>query len=116
MTCGFALRNFVSLPDVFAEMARVLAPGGRLALLDVDRPASRPVRVAHSFYFDRVVPRIGGWLSDRAANAYLPESTCYLPPAPELGRQLGAAGFERCCRRSLLLGTAQIWTAARATS
>ena len=37
LTCGFALRNFVSLPEVLGEMARVLVPGGRLAIVEVDR-------------------------------------------------------------------------------
>jgi demethylmenaquinone methyltransferase/2-methoxy-6-polyprenyl-1,4-benzoquinol methylase len=114
VTCGFALRNFVSLPAVFAELARVLEPGGRIALIDVDRPASRLVRAAHSLYFDRVVPMIGGLLSDRAAYRYLPESTAYLPPSGELLEMLEKAGFERVARRGLLFGAAQILTGVRA--
>lgn len=112
--CGFALRNFTALPAVFAELARVLAPGGRIALLDVDRPPSRIVAAGHSFYFDRVVPRIGGWLSDRAAYAYLPRSTSYLPPEAELLALLRDAGFCEVRKRRFLLGTAQLVTAVRA--
>jgi demethylmenaquinone methyltransferase/2-methoxy-6-polyprenyl-1,4-benzoquinol methylase len=113
LTSGFALRNFVSLPEVFAECARVLVPGGRLALIEVDRPRSAFVRFGHSLYFDRIVPRIGGWLSDRAAYRYLPESTAYLPETSELLAMIGKAGFERIERTSLLLGAAQIVTAVR---
>jgi demethylmenaquinone methyltransferase/2-methoxy-6-polyprenyl-1,4-benzoquinol methylase len=113
VTCGFALRNFASLPEVLAEMARVLAAGGRLSLLEVDRPSNPLLRAAHSLYFDRVVPRVGGWLSDRAAYAYLPRSTAYLPDARELAALIEEAGFRRVRRRSLLLGTAQIVTAVR---
>jgi demethylmenaquinone methyltransferase/2-methoxy-6-polyprenyl-1,4-benzoquinol methylase len=113
VTCGFALRNFVDLGAVFAEMARVLTPGGRLALLEVDRPASRWLRRLHGVYFDRVVPRIGGWLSDRAAYAYLPRSTAYLPDASALAALIERAGFRQVQRRRLLLGTAQLWTALR---
>ena len=114
ISCGFALRNFASLPEVLGEMARVLEPGGRLALLEVDRPALAMVRAAHSLYFDRVVPRVGGWLSDRAAYTYLPRSTVYLPDAPELAALIADAGFREVRRRPLLLGSAQIITAIRA--
>lgn len=114
VVCGFALRNFETLAPVFAELARVLVPGGRVALLDVDRPRGRALAAAHSLYFDRVVPRIGGLLSDRAAYAYLPRSTGYLPPATELLARLGAAGFAGAAKRPLLLGAAQLLTATRA--
>ncbi len=114
VACGFALRNFVSLPAVLRECARVLRPGGRLALLEVDRPERRLVRAGHSLYFDRVVPRIGALLSDRAAYRYLPDSTTYLPPAPELLAQIAGVGFANPTRRRLMLGAAQLVLAERA--
>ncbi len=113
VTCGFAFRNFVHLPQVMRELARVLEPGGRLAVLDVDRPRIGIVRAAHSAYFDHLVPWLGGLLSDREAYAYLPRSTEYLPEPALLRTQLEEAGFARVERRTRLLGTAQIWTAVR---
>jgi len=113
LTCGFALRNFVSLPEIFAEAARVLEPGGRMALLEVDRPANPLIAAVHSFYFDRVVPVLGGILSDKAAYAYLPKSTAYLPPADDLLAQIADAGFEQVQKRGFLLGAVQLITAVR---
>ena len=84
MTCGFALRNFVDLAPVLAECARMLRPGGRIALVDVGEPTSAPARAVHRLWFRRVVPLVGGLLSDRQAYAYLPASTAYLPSRPEL--------------------------------
>lgn len=114
VTCGFALRNFVSLGPVFTEMARVLVPGGRIALIEVDRPDSAIVRFGHSLYFDRVVPWIGGIVSDREAYRYLPQSTAYLPEAGELLAMLAKAGFEQVSKHRLMLGAAQILIGVRA--
>jgi demethylmenaquinone methyltransferase/2-methoxy-6-polyprenyl-1,4-benzoquinol methylase len=84
-----------------------------VALLEVDRPTPRWLRAGHSFYFDRVVPLVGGLLSDRRAYAYLPQSTVYMPAAAELLAQLAKAGFREVVRRPLLLGAAQLVTATR---
>lgn len=112
--CGFALRNFVSLPAIFDELARVVAPGGRIALIDVDRPRSALVRAGHSLYFDRIVPLLGGLLSDRDAYRYLPESTAYLPPDDELRTMLEKSGFSSVRKQRLMLGAAQILFGVRA--
>lgn len=111
---GFALRNFAALPPVFAELARVVAPGGRLGLLEVDRPRSRVLRWGHSIYFERAVPFIGGLLSrDRSAYRYLPASAAYLPSERELAQMLREAGFEQIRKKRHMGGAIQAITAIR---
>ena len=112
-TCGFALRNFASLPPCFDELARVVRPGGRIALLEVAEPPNRLLRAGHRFYFGRVVPLVGGLLSDPAAYRYLPRSVAYLPEPDVLLEQLGTAGFVDVERRLLSVGIAQLITATR---
>jgi demethylmenaquinone methyltransferase/2-methoxy-6-polyprenyl-1,4-benzoquinol methylase len=114
VTCGFALRNFVDLATVFAECARVLRPQGRIALLDVGEPTSAPARAVHGIWFRRVVPFVGGLLSDRRAYSYLPASTAYLPSQLELLALIGRAGFDNLVHRALGAGAAQLITGARA--
>ena len=111
ITCGFALRNFVSLDDVLAEMARILHLGGRIALLEVSRPTTPGISQLHSFYFDTVVPKIGTLLSNSKAYHYLPESTAYLPSESQLREKLINAGFSDIEFRYFLFGTSQVISA-----
>lgn len=113
ITCGFALRNLVSLEPFFAELARVVHPQGRIALLEVAEPANPVLRWGHSLYFGKVVPLVGGVLSDRKAYAYLPQSVAYLPPPTELCALVADAGFRQIQRRALSTGVAQLITATR---
>ncbi len=110
---GFGLRNFVTLGPVFAELARVLRPAGRVALLDLSQPRSRLLRAGHGIYFGRVVPVLGGWLSEPGAYRYLPDSLAYLPPAPELVGAIAAAGFTTVKHQLLTGGITQLFTATR---
>ena len=114
VTCGFALRNVVDLDAFFAELGRVVRPGGRIALLDASEPDSRLMRAGHGVYFRQVVPWIGALLSDRSAYAYLPRSMAYLPPGEEMLAMLRAAGFPDAERAQLSGGIAQLLTGTRA--
>jgi demethylmenaquinone methyltransferase/2-methoxy-6-polyprenyl-1,4-benzoquinol methylase len=105
---GFALRNVVDIAACFREAARVIRPGGRAVFLEVSEPPNPVVRRLHSLYFRRVVPMVGGLLSDRRAYEYLPASTAYLPVPAELLRLLTDAGFVRCRRVQLGAGAAQL--------
>ncbi|MGQ0830477.1 MAG: ubiquinone/menaquinone biosynthesis methyltransferase [Microthrixaceae bacterium] len=113
VTCGFALRNFASLPPFFAELGRIVRPGGRISLLEVAEPPNRVMRLGHGLYFGKVVPLIGGLLSDPAAYRYLPRSVAYLPEPPVMLDQIAAAGFAEVDRTLLSVGIAQLITATR---
>ena len=106
--CGFALRNLVDLDQFFAECARVIRPGGRVALLDVGVPHNPLIRFGNKIYFGKIVPRIGALFSDAAAYRYLPRSVAYLPDRATLEKMLQKAGFADAVHTQLSGGLTQL--------
>ncbi|WP_027460170.1 bifunctional demethylmenaquinone methyltransferase/2-methoxy-6-polyprenyl-1,4-benzoquinol methylase UbiE [Deinococcus murrayi] len=108
VTCAFGFRNFSDYGRGLAELWRVLAPGGRLVLLEFPPPRPGLFGALFRFYFRRVLPRIGAVLSGHAgAYTYLPESVLAFPDPERLARLMHATGF-RTRYRLLTFGIAAI--------
>jgi demethylmenaquinone methyltransferase/2-methoxy-6-polyprenyl-1,4-benzoquinol methylase len=114
LTNAFLLRNLVDLPVAFAEMARVLKPGGRLVCLDMTQPPSGLFGALFRLYFRRLVPPLAGAVSgDLAAYRYLPDSVKGLPDAAALAVLLRDAGLAEVRVRRLGGGTVALHTALK---
>lgn len=105
VTTGYGLRNVPVLEDALDEIARVLAPGGRLLSLDFNRPSWRVVRAAYLFYLT-VVGSSLGWVlhGDPDTYRYIPESIRHYPGARGVSALLRARGFEPVTAKRLLGG------------
>lgn len=104
VTVGFGLRNMPSYAGALREACRVLKPGGVFVCLETSPPPSLLVRRLYDATMAIMLPLVGGVLSgDRAAYAYLPESSARFPDADELAQMMQQVGFVnvRYLRRGL---------------
>jgi demethylmenaquinone methyltransferase/2-methoxy-6-polyprenyl-1,4-benzoquinol methylase len=90
---GFLLRNLHDLHAAFEELARVVSPGGGVALLDITEPANPTLRRVFDAYFARAAPALGALAGNAQAYRYLVRSLAQLPPADEVLALLRAAEF-----------------------
>ena len=92
-TVGFGVRNVADLGRAIAEMARVVRPGGAVAILEITTPQRPPLKWFYSIWFDRIVPLLGTLAGDREAYTYLPSSVRRFPPAHDLAELMHSAGL-----------------------
>jgi demethylmenaquinone methyltransferase / 2-methoxy-6-polyprenyl-1,4-benzoquinol methylase len=81
-------------------LARVLRPGGKLAVLEITRPRGI-LKPFFRFWFDVVVPLLGRVLPGGKAYTYLPASVRRFPGPDDLSALLESAGFAKVRYRLL---------------
>ncbi len=106
---GFGIRNLTHMEKGFAEMYRVLKPGGTLMCLEFSRPANPLFRFLYDTYSFYVMPIIGRiFTGSRTAYTYLPESIRLFPLPDELAAILRNIGFSTVTWRRLTNGIAVV--------
>lgn len=110
-TIAFGLRNVEDRSGGLAEMARVVRPGGIVAVLECSLPQRQPVRGAYLAYFTRVLPWLGGTISgNREAYRYLPDTVLAWPAPDALADEMRSVGLEDCRYELFALGAAALHT------
>lgn len=94
ITVAFGFRNLANYRHGLDELARVLKPGGVLAILEFSQPTNHAFAALYGFFSTRVLPWVGGMISGSPeAYSYLPDSIRKFPGAEDLGAQIRSAGF-----------------------
>lgn len=114
VTVAFGIRNVNDIPAACREMRRVLAPGGRLAILEFAVPTVPGFRSLYRWYLTTVLPRVGRAISrHHEAYGYLPASIDAFETPEEFVTILRQAGFTQVCPVPLMLGSVILYTAMK---
>jgi demethylmenaquinone methyltransferase/2-methoxy-6-polyprenyl-1,4-benzoquinol methylase len=111
VSVSFGLRNITDPDRGLAEMVRVLKPGGRLAVLEFSKPRGRILGPLYTWYFRKVLPRVGQVLSRNRESAYryLPESVLQFPDGEQLADKLRAQSLQNVTFHPLTFGIATLY-------
>jgi demethylmenaquinone methyltransferase / 2-methoxy-6-polyprenyl-1,4-benzoquinol methylase len=112
VTTAFGFRNLANYEAGLQEIQRVLKPGGTIAILEFTEPPDSLLGDIYRWYFCKVLPRIGGFISgDPTAYTYLPKSVSRFFRPPELAALMAATGYDSVAYKVWTIGTVALHTA-----
>ena len=113
-TIAFGIRNVPDRRAALREMARVVRPGGRVAVLELGEPRGGLLASAARLHCRYVVPRLGGLLSGSREYRYLQCSMAAFPPAAEFAEMMEGAGLHVIDIVPLTFGVCTLYVATPA--
>ncbi len=109
---AFGIRNVADRPAALREMARVVRPGGRVAILELSEPRSGLLGPLARFHVHRVVPAVGAALSGAREYGYLQASIAAFPPPEEFSALMNASGLDVLSVLPMTFGAACLYVAS----
>lgn len=113
ITIAYGFRNLSNFQTALNEFQRVLKPTGTLGILEFSQPKSKIFSAIFKFYFHKILPIIGSWISGSNAYKYLPESVTEFASRDELQNLMESTGFKNCKMMDLTFGTTSIFTGVK---
>lgn len=114
-TIAFGLRNLPDRAQGLREIYRVLAPSGRMLILEFSVPQSFLARSMYLPYLRYIVPWVGGILTGaRASHEYLRDSILSFPNRAQILKELYEVGFRSVGYRDLTFGIATLYWGGKA--
>ncbi|MEZ6135668.1 MAG: bifunctional demethylmenaquinone methyltransferase/2-methoxy-6-polyprenyl-1,4-benzoquinol methylase UbiE [Pirellulaceae bacterium] len=115
VTVAFGLRNVQDTDRGIAEMLRVCAPGGQVAVLEFSQPTLPVFKQVYQAYFRHILPRVGQRLAknDKQAYEYLPNSVIEFPSGQALVDRLSSAGLKAVKVNPFTFGVASLYIGDR---
>jgi demethylmenaquinone methyltransferase/2-methoxy-6-polyprenyl-1,4-benzoquinol methylase len=106
VTMGYGLRNVADPLACLKEVRRVLAPGGRVVVLDFGKPSDPLTRSLYGGFLKGAMPVVG-WLfhGDPDTYRYIPESLERYPAQRGVRDLMERAGFASARYEDRMLGT-----------
>ena len=114
VTIAFGLRNIRPRTAAYAEIRRILTPGGRLCILEFGSGGQPILGGMYNLYLSRILPVLGRLISrDKQAYTYLAQTIQSFPTAPALEREISQAGFTQVRAHSLTAGIVWLHTGVK---
>lgn len=113
ISMAFGIRNVPDRARALAEMARVVKPRGRIAILELSEPRGGLLGTLARFHVHTLVPWVGALLSGAQEYRYLQRSIAAFPPADEFALMMARAGLTVNAPRALTFGVCHLYVGER---
>jgi demethylmenaquinone methyltransferase / 2-methoxy-6-polyprenyl-1,4-benzoquinol methylase len=112
-TIAFGIRNVPDRALGLREMARVVKPGGRVAVLELGEPRRGALARFVRFHTYKVVPWMGGLISGHREYSYLQKSIAAFPDADTFAKMMSDAGLGVTVVRPMMFGVCTLFVAVK---